>query len=54
MSVGCEGNQGAASLKEGDFAWSLCTNFLFQCVGKVLLDAWHHDRRFAEHYSVSG
>lgn len=30
MPVGCEGNQGAASLKEGDFAWSLCTNFLIR------------------------
>lgn len=54
MPVGYEDNQGVASQKEGDFAWSLCTNFLFQCVGKALLDAWHHDKHFAEHYSVSG
>lgn len=52
--MGDEDNQGEASLTEGDFAWSLCTNFLFQYVGKVLMDAWHHDRRFAEHYSASG
>lgn len=49
-----EDNRGVASLKEGDFALSLYTNFLFQCVGKVLLDAWHHDKHSAEHYSVSG
>lgn len=52
--MGDEDNQGEASLTEGDFAWSLCTNFLFQYVGKVWMDAWHRDRRFAEHYSASG
>ena len=30
MPVGYEDNQGAASLKEGDFAWSLCTDFLIR------------------------
>lgn len=49
-----EDNQGVASLREGDFAWNLCTNFLPRCVGKALLGAWHHDRHSAEHYSVSG
>lgn len=53
MPEGYEDNLGVASLMEGGFAWSLCTNFLFQYVGKVLLDAWHHDRHFAGHYFVS-
>ena len=35
VPVGCEGSQGAASLKEGDFAWSLCTNFLIRLIGRM-------------------
>lgn len=54
MPVEYEDNQGVASLKEEDFAWSLYTNFLFQCAGKVLLSGWHCDIHFVEHYSVSG
>lgn len=54
MPVGCEDIQALASPKEGDFAWSPCTGFLFRCVGRVLLDAWHHGRHSAERYSVSG
>lgn len=30
VPAGCEDNQGEASLKERDFAWSLCTNFLIR------------------------
>lgn len=54
MPVVYEDNQEVASPKEGDFAWNLCTDFLFQCAGKVLLGAWHHDTHSAEHYFVSG